>query len=370
MLVLLTIFFGLIFLYKAIMGYFLAQYMEQASQQVVTVSSMTAEYQSWQPTLKSSGSLRAILGVDVTTEVAGLVRSIYFKPGAEVSKGDLLLELNSDSEKAQLESLQAILALAEITYARDYKLYTELAVSKSTVDSDLANMRSDEAQVEQQKAVIAKKIIQAPFSGRLGISYVNPGQYLNPGDKIVTLQSLNPIYVDFYVPQQSLSMIEVGRSIELAIDTYPGKKFIGKITTINPIVDSKTRNVQVEATIENPDNLLYPGMFGNITVSVGKSVEYLTLPQTAITYNPYGDTVYIINKEKKKVKGQSALTVQQTFVEVGPTRDNQIAIISGIKPGDNVVTSGQMKLKNGAAVVINNQIAPVFENKNAPLKEE
>lgn len=369
MLLLLAALFTLIFLYKLITGIFIARYMADSANQPITVSTMSVDYQAWQPTLKSSGSLRAILGVDVTTEVAGLVRTIEFKPGAEVQSGDLLVELNADTEKAQLESLQAALALAEITYSRDYELYYEKAVSRSTVDADLATMRSDAAQVEQQKATIAKKMIRAPFAGRLGINYINPGQYLNPGDKIVTLQSLNPIYVDFYVPQQSLKLMEVGKSIELTIDTYPEKTFNGKITTIDPKVDPKTRNVPVEATLENPDFLLYPGMYGNIVVNVGEPVQYLTVPQTAVTYNPYGDLVYLVRETKKQGKGKPFFTVQQTFVEVGPTRDNQIAIISGLKAGDTVVTSGQMKLKNGVPININNKIKPIFENRNMPLTE-
>jgi len=331
---------------------------------------MQAEYQDWMPRIKASGSLRAVLGVDVTSEIAGLVRTVYFKPGSEVTMNDLLVELNIDSEKAQLASLEATLELSKITYERDKAQFEANAVSKATLDTDFANLKSNEAQVEEQKAVIAKKIIRAPFSGRLGISLVYPGQYVNPGDKLVTLQSLDPIYVDFYVPQQSINEMAVGKEVTLSTDTYPGKTFKGKITTVNPKVEEKTRNVEVEATIENPEHTLFPGMFGTVEVNTGAPNKYLTLPQTAITYNPYGDIVYIIEENHQKSNKNSKLTVKQTFVKTGEIRGDQVAIISGIKQGDKVVTSGQMKLKNGSTVVINNKVVPSFEVNPNPADEQ
>jgi membrane fusion protein (multidrug efflux system) len=205
--------------------------------------------------------------------------------------------------------------------------------------------------------VIAKKVIKAPFDGKLGVSQVNPGQFLNAGDAVVTLQQLDPIYVDFFLPQQELAKIQIGQNLSLKIDTYPDLTFVGKITTINPLVDPDTRNVQVEATISNPLDKLLPGMFGQVSLDIDKPEAFLTLPQTAISYNPYGDMVYIITQSNKKdKKGKPILTAQQTFVKLGNTRGDQIAILSGVKEGDVVVTSGQLKLKNGSPVTINNTV--------------
>lgn len=343
--------------------------MAQASEQPIYVSEMKVEYQDWQPRINSSCSLRAVLGIDITTEAAGLVRSVYFKPGAAVNANELLVELNIDSEKAQLASLEANYDLAKITYERDKAQYEANAVSKAILDADFANLKSYEAQVAEQKAVIAKKLISAPFAGRLGISLVYPGQYVNPGDGVVTLQSLDPIFVDFFVPQQSMNRVELGKDLALTTDAYPGKVFTGKITTINPKVDPKTRNIEIEATLENPEHLLLPGMFGNVTVNVGKQEKFLTLPQNAITYNPYGDIVYLVQEGKKKIKGKNVLTVQQTFVVVGEKRGDQVAILSGIKAGDRIVTGGQMKLKNGTIVEINNKVTPSFDA-NPKLENE
>ncbi len=334
----------------------------------VTVSTIEAKNDTWDPKMKASGSLRAIKGVNVTTEIAGLVRTIQFSPGANVKKDDLLVKLNDDAEVAQLNALKASADIANITYQRDKAQFEVHAVSKQTLDNDAATLKGALAQVEQQKAVVAKKIILAPFSGRLGISSVNPGQYLNPGDPIVTLQTLDPIYVDFYLPQQALKQIAKGQPVTITSDTYPGITFKGKITTINPIVDAATRNVQVEATVSNPKQILLPGMFATVEVSTGKPVQYLTLPQTAISFNPYGEIAYIVKEnDKQKDKkgnlikdknGKPVLIANQTFVKVGETRGDQIAVLSGIKPGDIVVTSGQLKLKNGSTVVINNSVVP------------
>lgn len=330
-----------------------------AMNQAVTVSTTTAKYEYWQPKIKAAASLRAVRGVEVTTELAGLVRTIYFIPGSDVKKDDLLVELNTDADIAQLHSLEAAAELAKVVYERDKAQYAFHAVSKATLDTDAANLKSQNALVAQQKATIAKKVIHAPFEGRLGISQVNPGQYLNTGNPIVTLQSLNPIYIDFFVPQQSLVQLKVSQDITLTIDTYPKKIFKGKVTTINPKVDSATRNVAVEATIENPEHILLPGMFGTAEVSTGKPMPYLTLPQTAISYNSYGNIVFIVKRHPPKhKKDKPLLTVKQAFVTTGPTRGDQVAILNGLKAGDSVVIAGQLKLQNDSEVVINNSVLP------------
>ncbi len=357
------ILFGGIFLWKAFMGFMFKRFM--ASQvPIATVSAMKVQILPWQPKLKSTGSLRAIKGVNVTTSLAGMVQKIYFTPGAMVKEGTLLVQLNADAEIGQLQSLRAQAALAEITYERDKAQFAFHAVSKQTLDTDFQNLKSLQGQVAQQEAIVEKKTIRAPFSGRLGINNVNPGQYLNTGDKIVPLQTLDPIYVDFYVPQQSITQLRIGQNVAITSDSFPGKKFMGKMTTIEPVLDSTTRNVEVEATIANPKFELTPGMFAMVDVDVGKPKQYLTLPQTAVSFNPYGSVIYLVQEKGKDEKGNPILIVKQVFVTTGETRGDQITILSGLKENDTVVTSGQLKLKNGSRIAINNAIVPA--NNPAP----
>jgi membrane fusion protein (multidrug efflux system) len=334
-----------------------------------TVTSTKAEFQQWQPQITAVGTLRAMRGVDVTTEVAGLVRSIHFKSGDEVKAGQLLAQLNADSDVAFLRSLEAAADLANTVYERDKALLSAEVLSKAQVDTDAGDLKSKRAQVAQQLAVVQKKTIRAPFAGKLGISTVNPGQYMNPADKLVTLQTIDPIYVDFNVPQQQLPQLSVGQKITLTADAAPGQTFIGKINAISPRIDPATRNVMIEATLPNPKRELLPGMFASVKVNSGAENRYLTLPQTALTFNPYGDTVFVVKPtDKKDEKGKTALEVQQVFVTTGPTRGDQIAILKGLEPGAEVVTSGQVKLKNGARVVINNTVVPA-DNPNPTVQE-
>jgi membrane fusion protein (multidrug efflux system) len=268
-----------------------------------------------------------------------------------------------------LHTYQAAADLANTTYERDKKQFEIQAVSQATLDSEAADLRSKRAQVAQQQAIVDKKTIRAPFSGRLGISTVNPGQYINPGDKIVTLQDLNPLYVDFYLPQQELSRIVLGQAVAVTTDTYPGRTVIGKITVVNPKVDPDTRNFQVEATITNPKHELLPGMYATVDVRAGTVQRYLTLPQTAVTYNPYGDTIFIVQEGGPGQDGKPRLIASQSFVTVGPTRGDQVSILTGVKEGDLVVTTGQLKLKNGSAVIINNKVQPANEEAPKPLDQ-
>jgi membrane fusion protein (multidrug efflux system) len=332
-----------------------------------SVSAIKAEYSAWQPRLKAVGSLRASRGVDLSTEIAGIVRSVHFKSGDDVRKDELLIQLNDDADIALLHSLEAAADLAETVYERDKKQFEIHAVSKATLDSDEADLKSKRAQVAGQRAIIEKKSIQAPFDGRLGISAVNRGQYVNPGDRLVTLQSLDSILIDFYLPQQELSRIAVGQKADITTDVFPGRRFVAALTAINPKVDPDTRNVQVEAVISNPRHELLPGMYAEINVRAGKVQRHITLPQTAVTYNPYGDTVFII-RESTGPGGKQRLTVKQALVTTGPARGDQVAIMKGIKEGDTIATSGQLKLKNGSTVIINNQVQP--SNEPAPKPQE
>lgn len=357
MLVGLGILFGGIFGYHVFVGMMIKKHFATMGAPPVTVATMKVKSEQWRNRTQATGSLRAIRGVDVTTEIAGLITTIPLQPGTEVKKGDLLVKLNTDTEQAQLEALQATEKLAQITLARDKAQFAIQAVSQATVDTDVANLQNLQAQVAQQQTVIDKKHIRAPFSGRLGISYVNPGQYLNPGDKIVSLQTLDPIYVDFYLPQQALAQMTKGLTVKLTSDTYPGKTFTGKITTINPIVDSATRNVQIEATVDNSKNLLFPGMFTNVEITTGKPSSYITAPKTAIAFNPYGEIAYTV-QEKTDKDGKKTLIANQVFVDVGPSRGDQISILRGLKDGDTIVVSGQHKLKNGSVLLVNNSVMP------------
>jgi membrane fusion protein, multidrug efflux system len=357
MLVLIGLLFGSIFVYKAFQSYMMKKNMSGAMAPI-TVSAMKVTALPWESKLSATASLRAINGVDVTTEIVGLIKKIHFKPGQDIQEGAVILELNADPEIAQLQSLEAQAELAQINYERDKKQFKAQSVSQATLDADAADLKSKKALVAEQAATLAKKTIHAPFKGRLGISAVNLGQYLNPGDKIVTLQSLDPLYVDFYLPQQNLPQIAINQPIVLTTDTYPQVSFQGKITTINPKVDLSTRNVEVEATLSNPDYKLFPGMYGVVEITTGAPKDYLTLPQTALSYNPYGDLVYILKEKGKNKEGKTIFIATQKFVIVGETRGDQIQILKGLEKGDLVVTAGQLKLKNGSLVTINNTVVP------------
>lgn len=350
--------FGSIFAYQVFQKIMQKRFLSARADKIISVSSVKATTKAWQPYISATGSLRATLGVDVTTELAGMVQEIYFKPGDKVERGTPLLKLNDSTEVAQLRSYQAEAKLARITYERDKAQYDIQAVSQATLDTDIANFKSQVAQVEQQKSVVAKKNIHAPFSGKLGICLVYPGQYVNPGDKIVTLQQLDPIYVDFYLPQQELVRIKTGQNIKLTTDAYPNTIFTGTISTIDPKVESSTRNVRVEATIHNPDEKLYPGMFGQVELDTGKVDYYVTLPQNAISFNSFGEIVYLVIKNEQSTDGTPQYVAKQTFVDVGEIRKNEIAVLSGVKAGDEVVTSGQLKLKNGSRISVNNDLFP------------
>ena len=312
-----------------------------------TVTATKVASSDWQPTLAAVGSVLPVRGVDVTTEISGLVREIHFKSGQDVHKGDLLVELNADADKAQLATYQAAADLAATTLKRSQLQFEAQAIAQAQVDIDTADLKGKRAIVAQQQAVVDKKLIRAPFAGKLGITTINPGQYLNPGDKIVTLQTIDPIFVDFNLPQKQIGTLEVGQVVNVTSDGFAGASFPGKITAISPKVDTTTRNVVVEATLPNPKRQLLPGMFANASVEVGEKKHYLTLPQTAITYNPYGSTVFIVMTAdeaaaaaKAAASGASApanaasgagLVVQQAFVTTGETRGDQVAILKGLK---------------------------------------
>jgi membrane fusion protein, multidrug efflux system len=325
-----------------------------------TVSTTTAGLQDWQPQVEAVGSLRAVQGADLSLEVSGIVDRIDFTSGDDVAAGAVLLRLRSADDEAKLAALQATADLAQITYDRDVKQWKAQAISQATVDTDTFNLKNARAQVEQQKAMLDKKLLRAPFAGHLGIRAVDVGQYLNAGTTVVTLQALDPIYVDFFLPQQALDQIRIGQAVSAKVDTYPGQQFAGKIIAVNPLVDASSRNVQVRAALGNPDRKLLPGMYATTDIDVGAPQRHITLPQTAIAYNPYGSTVFLVEQQG------AARTVRQTFVTTGATRGDQVAVLSGVKPGDVVVTTGQMKLHNGSSVTIDNSVQPTSDAVPAP----
>jgi membrane fusion protein (multidrug efflux system) len=350
--------------------YMFAKFMAGNSAPPATVSSAVATYQSWQPQLAAVGSLRAVRGVDVTTEVAGLVREVAFSSGQEAKAGQVLVRLNDDTDVALLHSLEAAAELAQTVFRRDQAQYDIKAIAKAQLDADAADLKGKEAQVAGQAALVEKKTIRAPFAGRLGITTINPGQYINPGDAIVTLQAIDPIYADFYLPQQQLGQLAIGQTIVVDTNAYSGQTFVGKIQSVSPKVDSATRNVQIEASVDNHERKLLPGMYANVKVDAGAGQRYLTLPQTAITYNPYGATVFIVKPgTQPNAQGKTLPIAQQVFVTPGPTRGDQVAILKGVDAGTQVVTSGQLKLKNGTSLVINNSVQPADSPNPAPQEQ-
>ncbi|MBT9371301.1 efflux RND transporter periplasmic adaptor subunit [Rhizobium sp. CSW-27] len=352
--------FGGLYWFQNFKAGIIKQVMASMSNPPQTVSTAVAARTPWQDEIEAVGTLKAANGADLALEVSGIVQNISFKSGDTVTAGQTLLQLAAAEDIAKLASLQATLDNYVITLHRDQAQQAIKAVSQATVDTDTANVRNAQALVDQQKAVVGQKTLTAPFSGRLGIRSVDLGQYLTAGTTVVTLQSLDPLYVDVYLPQQALSQLKVGQEVRTTVDVYPGRVFKGEISAINPKVDTSTRNVLVRATIANPDGALLPGMFSRVAIAIGSVQQFVTLPQTAIVYNPYGDSVFIVDD---KVKGdQPHEVVRQAFVKTGSVRGDNVAVIDGIQPGDKVVIAGQLKLRNGTPVTIDNSHVPVAED--------
>ena len=363
------------------------------------VSTAKAAYQEWQPELRAVGSLRAVRGADLALDVAGLVTRVNVRSGAEVKEGQVLLQLRDSEDVAQLRQLEAAAALAEVTFARAKEQLAVQVISKADYDQAAADLKAKQAAVAQQQVNVAKKQLRAPFAGRAGIVTINPGAYLSSGTMIVTVQELDPVYVDFHLPQKTLAELKAGERVTLTLDAFP-KAFEGTLSAISPKVDNDTRNVQVEAKVPNPGNVLTPGMFTNVSIDVGSKQRYLTLPQTAVVYNPYGETVFVVKTKAEADKAQAAaeaaqnaepteqqpaakkakankgpqlppdaLVVRQAFVTTGPTRGDQVAILKGLDEGIEVVTSGQIKLKSGSPIRIDNSVQPANSPNPTPQEQ-
>jgi len=370
MLVAVAVIFGLVFAWITFGHYMRDKFMHSMGIPPQTVSTMVASAQEWQPELNAVGSLRAVNGADLSSQVAGTVSAIHFESGAEVKAGTLLVELAQADDIGKLKSLQAAAALAQITLDRDQRQLKVQGVSQQTVDADLQNLKSAQAQVAEQQANVDYKNIRAPFDGRLGIRQVDVGQYLAAGTTMVTLQSLDPIYVDFYLPQQAVSALKIGLKVKAEVDTFAGRTFDGEITSVNSKIDPATRNVQIRATLKNPEHILLPGMYATVEIATGQPQRYITLPATAITYNSYGSTVFLVDDKGKDADGHPQLVARQVVVTTGLTRGDQVAVLTGVKEGETVVSAGQIKLRTGFPVIVDNTVTPKFDPHPVPAQNQ
>ena len=355
------------------LGYFKTKQIQAAIKQntftppPTAVTTVVAHQETWPSTLSVVGTVAAIHGVTVSADLPGTVEKINFESGRTVQPGDILLEQDTRQERAQLAAAQAARDLAKVNFGRYQQLNKDGVISRMDYDKAAADQKQFDANVVEIKISIERKTIRAPFTGVLGIRQANLGQYLGAGAAIVTLQSVNPIYVNFGVPQENVGHLRVGEQVHLTADNLPGTSFAGRVTALDSVVDPNTRNIQVQATVQNPQGKLRPGMFVHVDVNVGSSHSVLPLPATAIAYAPFGDSVYVL----QNIKGPDGKTyrgVRQQFVKVQGGRGDQVAIISGVNAGDEVVSSGVFKLRNGAAVQINNKVQP--QNNPAPKPED
>jgi membrane fusion protein (multidrug efflux system) len=330
------------------------------------VTTIVAAQEQWPSTINAIGTMAAVRGVTVSADLPGIVDQILFESGDAVREGQVLVVLDTRQEQAQMAAAEAQRVLTRLNFNRMQELLDQRVISKAEYDSATAESRQSEAKVGEIRAAIERKTIRAPFSGILGIRQINKGQYLAGGDPVVPLQSLNPIYVNFGVPQQAIAQVRVGRGVRIITESLGSHALEGRLTAIDSVVDETTRNIQVQATLANPDGKLRPGMFVQTEMVLGANQSVVALPASAISYAPYGDSVFIVS-DMKDDKGHTYRGVRQQIVKLGPARGDQIAVISGINPGDEVVTSGLFKLRNGAAVLVNNKVKP--GNNAAPKPE-
>jgi membrane fusion protein (multidrug efflux system) len=325
-----------------------------------SIGSFVAREEQWQGVLTAIGSITAVQGVTVSPEIAGIVREITFESGATVRAGDLLVRLDTSSEEAQLRAIEAQVELARLNVVRTRTLRADKTVSESDLDTAEATLKQNQANADATRAIIAKKTIRAPFAGRLGIRMVNLGQYLDAGKPIASLQSLTPIYAEFALPQQELARLKVGMRVRVSTDAFPGTPFEGALTAINPDLDASTRSVGLQATLPNPDQLLRPGMFARIDLLMPEEQTVLVIPSTAVLSAPFGNSVYVIDS-KPGQDSKPSLTVRQQFIRTGRAQGDFVSVQAGLKPGERIVSTGQFKLRNGMAVVENNDLVPKSE---------
>src|SRR5690348_3267418 len=330
------------------------------------VTTIIAKNETWPSTLQVIGTAAAIQGVTVSADLPGTVAKINFESGKRVQAGDVLVELDTREETAELAAAEADYELAKITYGRQQQLVNQGVVARTEYDNASAQQKSTEAKVGEIKATIERKTVRAPFSGVLGIRQINLGQYLAAGQAIVSLQALNPIYVNFGVPQQESTQVQVGRTLRITSDNLPGVQFTGRVTAVDSVINEATRNIQIQATLANPQGKLRPGMFVQVDVGIGANRQVVTLPASAINYAPYGDSVFVVTDLQDPQSKKAYRGVRQQFVKVEGSRGDQVAVISGLNAGDEVVSSGVFKLRNGAPVQVNNKVQPPNNPKPKP----
>ena len=370
MLIAALVIFGGVFGIKAFFAAQTNKFFDNMPQPAVAVSSARVQAQRWSEGGDAVGTFNAVNGIDVTTEAGGVVRAIEFEAGNKVGAGAVLVRLNTANEDATLKALEASARLARVQAERWQKLGKDKLVSLDDVQSKITAAATAQAQVEAQRALIAQKTIRAPFAGQLGIRKINLGQYIAPGAALVSLQQMDPILLDFALPEQMAGKVVKGGNVRATVDALPGQAFDGTITAIDPQVDPSTRNFRVQATFRNPDATLRPGSFAKVGFDLGGERDVVVIPQTAVSFNPYGNAVFVIGKVKRKagetdMQGKpltgDKLVVTQRFIKTGATRGDLIAVTDGLKAGEQVVTSGLLKLRNGAEVTINNDVRPTSD---------
>ncbi|MCS6242611.1 MAG: efflux RND transporter periplasmic adaptor subunit [Opitutus sp.] len=322
----------------------------------VTTAVVRAE--TWETTLNAIGSFAAVQGVTLSAEVAGTVSKIDFESGASVAAGAVLVELDTSVEQAQLRSAEATAELARLNLTRARELRLQNTNSQADLDSADAQAKQAAAQADNLRAILAKKLIAAPFTGRAGIRLVNVGQFLPVGTPIVSIQALDPIFLNLSLPQQQLGQVSEGLTARVVTDAYPGQLFEGKVTAINPDLDPTTRSVKLQVTLPNADSRLRPGMFGTVSIVLPVTAPVIIIPATAVLYAPYGDTVFVVEEKKNEATGETQQVVRQQFVRLGTARGDFVAVTSGLKVGDTVVSAGVFKLRNGSTVSVKNEFAP------------
>jgi len=333
-----------------------------------TVTSTEVKEEDWAPILSSVGSVSAVQGAIVAAELGGTVSEIAFENGGEAKKGDILVKLDTSSEEAQLRTAEAERELARADLERARDLAARKVISKAEIDAAESKFKQKEGAADNLRAMISKKQVRAPFDGQLGIRQVNVGQMINAGQQVVPLASLDPVYVDFALPEQHLPRVSQNLEIRVRADALPGREFKGKLTAINSMVDVATRNLPLQATLENPDHALRPGMFAKVNVVLPVKKSVLAIPATAISYAPYGDSVFVIEKKKDPKSGRESQVLRQQFIRTGETRGDFVTVTNGLKAGEVIVSSGVFKLRNGMEVTINNQLAPKPEISPSPAQ--
>jgi membrane fusion protein (multidrug efflux system) len=352
----LVVVFGGLLAYNMLRNYFIKSFFAKMSLPAVTVATSTASAHTWQDIIPAIGSIMAVDGVDISAEIAGKVISINFDSGEYVNTNDELIILDSSVDAEDLKNLQAARNLAKLNFDRLNTLAQREAAARSELDKAKAELEQAEAQVAKTQVQIAKKTLKAPFSGKIGIREVNIGQYVTPGEKLVTLQRLDPVYVNFSLAEKEFSRIAVNQQVNVKVDAYPTETFTGVINAINASVNEKTRNILVQATIPNSNRFLLPGMFANVEVVLPSEAQVITLPQTAIAYTLYGNSVFVVKAEGEDEEGNPLYKAYRQYVKTGQQRNNQVVIKEGLQPGDQVVASGQLKVEDGSPVIIDNSI--------------